>query len=457
MLINDDIISIIPSEIAINYRVIPYDMSDDYVSLYTDNNSEITKNELEVIINNNIKLSLLDSNELNKLLNIYYQNTGKTEYNQDNLLQEVVEDAIKMGSTDIHFEIYRDIARIRLRIDGLLIERKKIEKELYSGIINRIKIYSKLDISEKRLPQDGRMRINEYDIRVSIIPTHFGEKVVMRILGQDAVGYKIDSIGFNDNELKIYVEAIKKSNGIVLISGPTGSGKTTTLYATLQYLNNIKRNILSVEDPVEYTIDGINQVQVNNEIGLTFSNVLRSFLRQDPDVIMLGEIRDSETAEMAIRASLTGHLVLSTLHTNSSWGTISRLIDMGIPSFLISETLNISIAQRLVRILCNNCKKETKLDLEELPKQIQRKINFDEQYVPMGCSQCNYTGYKGRKAIFELLPTNKETIEVIKNNSSGYFDFFEKNNLNTLSDKAIELLKEGTTSLSDIYSILITS
>jgi len=457
MLINDDIISIIPSEIAINYRVIPYDMSDDYVSLYTDNNSEITKNELEVIINNNIKLSLLDSNELNKLLNIYYQNTGKTEYNQDNLLQEVVEDAIKMGSTDIHFEIYRDIARIRLRIDGLLIERKKIEKELYSGIINRIKIYSKLDISEKRLPQDGRMRINEYDIRVSIIPTHFGEKVVMRILGQDAVGYKIDSIGFNDNELKIYVEAIKKSNGIVLISGPTGSGKTTTLYATLQYLNNIKRNILSVEDPVEYTIDGINQVQVNNEIGLTFSNVLRSFLRQDPDVIMLGEIRDSETAEMAIRASLTGHLVLSTLHTNSSWGTISRLIDMGIPSFLISETLNISIAQRLVRILCNNCKKETKLDLEELPKQIQRKINFDEQYVPMGCSQCNYTGYKGRKAIFELLPTNKETIEVIKNNSSGYFDFFEKNNLNTLSDKAIELLKEGATSLSDIYSILITS
>jgi type IV pilus assembly protein PilB len=359
-----------------------------------------------------------------------------------------------LKSSDIHFEVYEESARIRFRIDGQLIERYKVEKDNYLELVNKIKIKAKLNITEKRLPQDGRITTESFDIRVSILPTLFGEKIVMRLLGQDASNIDLNTLGLEDEELRQYLEAVKKPNGIILISGPTGSGKTTTLYATLRLLNDSKRNIVTVEDPIEYTLKGINQVQLKEDIGLTFASALKSFLRQDPDVIMLGEIRDSETALMAIRASLTGHLVLSTIHTNSAIGTISRLVDMGVPSYLISETLNLSVAQRLVRKLCDNCKKEVDFQKEDFPFNYEFPYDLSKYYKSVGCNQCFHTGYKGRRAIYEVLPVDHKITEAIKNNTITRL-YSNDDNYKSLSDKAFDILAEGETSLEEIYSILI--
>ena len=276
----------------------------------------------------------------------------------------------------------------------------------------------------------------------------------MRILGRDASHLDINQLGLENEDQLNYLEAVKKTNGIVLISGPTGSGKTTTLYGTLKHLNDTKRNIVTVEDPIEYTLKGINQVQLKENIGLTFSSALRSFLRQDPDIIMLGEIRDAETAQMAIRASLTGHLVLSTIHTNSAIGTISRLIDMGIPSFLIAETLSVSVAQRLVRTLCKSCKKEIDFDKNNLPSSYIVQTDIDKHAIAVGCNDCYFTGYKGRRAIYEVLPITKEVAIAIKNKSLEESNLFSTNRL---SDKAFNLLLNGETSLDEIYPMLINN
>jgi type II secretory ATPase GspE/PulE/Tfp pilus assembly ATPase PilB-like protein len=343
-----------------------------------------------------------------------------------------------------------------LRIDGLLIEKYTIKVENYLELINKIKIRSNLDITEKRLPQDGRISLETFDIRVSILPTHYGEKVVMRLLGRDASHLNLNALGMDTEEQEIYKTAVKKTNGIILISGPTGSGKTTTLYATLKHLNHSKTNIVTVEDPIEYTLKGINQVQLKEDIGLTFTSALRSFLRQDPDIIMLGEIRDAKTAQMAIRASLTGHLVLSTIHTNSALGTISRLIDMGVPAFLIAETLTISIAQRLVRKLCTHCKEETILHVQDLPKSLRINNAITHQYTAKGCDRCYYTGYKDRTAIYEMIAITEEIAEVIKQEriqeAKKYIDQ-EK----SLAYKALQLFKDGITSLEEVYPILLNS
>ena len=260
---------------------------------------------------------------------------------------------------------------------------------------------SNLDIAEKRLPQDGRINFKhqnqQFDIRVSVLPTLHGEKVVLRLLNNDATDIDLKKLGFSKLDLDNYLQGVKRPNGILLISGPTGSGKTTTLYATLKLLNKETRNILTIEDPIEYTLEGVNQVQLKESIGLGFASALRTFLRQDPDVIMVGEIRDTETANMAIRASLTGHLVLSTIHTNSAWGTVSRLMDMNIPPFLVASTLNTTVAQRLVRLLCPKCKKETPFDTELYPRQFKPYQAVHFHFLPNGCEECYYTGYKGRK------------------------------------------------------------
>jgi general secretion pathway protein E/type IV pilus assembly protein PilB len=320
-------------------------------------------------------------------------------------------------------------------------------------LVNKIKIRANLDISEKRLPQDGRIQYQDFDIRVSILPTLHGEKIVMRILGHDASSISIDKLGFTEEDKNHYLEGIKKPNGIILISGPTGSGKTTTLYATLKLLNDEKRNIMTVEDPVEYTLKGINQVQLKESIGLTFQSALRSFLRQDPDVIMLGEIRDGETAQMAIRAALTGHLVLSTIHTNSAWGTISRLIDMGVPSFLLANTISTSVAQRLVRKLCVNCAVETPLE----SKDWSYTIPFDapeNHTTPVGCDKCHYTGYKGRVALYEIIPIDHELAACIKHNDHDITGKLKERNIQSLSNKAYEIFIEGKTSLEEVYPLL---
>jgi type II secretory ATPase GspE/PulE/Tfp pilus assembly ATPase PilB-like protein len=363
-------------------------------------------------------------------------------------------EAKSIGSSDIHFEVYEEDARIRFRVDGLLIEKYKIPGDNYLELINKIKIEANLDITEKRLPQDGRINYEDFDIRVSILPTLHGEKVVMRLLGKDTSHLSLEDVGFEPDQYQIYLESIKQANGIVLISGPTGSGKTTTLYATLKLLNDNKRNIVTVEDPIEYTLRGINQVQLKEDIGLGFTSALRSFLRQDPDIIMLGEIRDAETAKMAIRASLTGHLVLSTIHTNSAIGTISRLIDMGVPAFYIAETLNASIAQRLLRKLCNSCKEQTNLNTKDFPMGYKMPEPIDTYYRAVGCPECFYTGYKGRVAIYEIIPINNEIVSVIKEHPQNI-----KDNINykyqSLSRKAFDLLANGTTSIEEIYSLLI--
>ena len=281
-----------------------------------------------------------------------------------------------------------------------------------------------------------------------------GEKIVMRLLGNDASNIDLSTLGLDGEEFNYYLEAIKKPNGIILISGPTGSGKTTTLYATLKLLNDSIRNIVTVEDPIEYTLKGINQVQLKEDIGLTFAAALRSFLRQDPDIIMLGEIRDSETAMMAIRASLTGHLVLSTIHTNSAVGTIARLIDMGIPPYLIAETLNISVAQRLVRKLCSHCKQSATFQLEDFPSNYKIPYSIDTLYKPVGCNKCYHTGYSGRRAIYEVLNIDYKTANYIKNNEVTSI-FSDDNSPKSLSQQAFDLLSNGETALEEIYSILI--
>ena len=463
IIVTNEILHVISADLANYYKIIPKEISGDTITFYSleSNNSEDLKDEIELLVGKNVVLEASSESFISKALSLNYrkervENSENKSINIDrgDFLETLLNEAKNLKSSDIHCEIYENSARIRFRIDGHLIERYKIEIENYLELVNKIKIRSKLNITEKRLPQDGRITTDKFDIRVSILPTLFGEKIVMRLLGQDASNIDLKTLGFQQEELNDYLEAVKKPNGIILISGPTGSGKTTTLYATLRLLNDSKRNIVTVEDPIEYTLKGINQVQLKEDIGLTFASALKSFLRQDPDIIMLGEIRDSETALMAIRASLTGHLVLSTIHTNSAVGTVSRLIDMGVPSYLISETLNLSVAQRLIRKLCNTCKEETPCDKNNFPEDYSFPYEIEKMYKPVGCNDCYHTGFKGRTAIYEVINVNSKIASAIKNNNFNTF-FETDENYKSLSDKAFDVLANGETSLDEIYSILL--
>ena len=450
----------IRSDLAWHYRIIPKEVTESVTSFYIDEEQDqfLVQEELVALLGVTVELIPVSKDILQRSLGKYYRTTNDQENKitfdaKVDFVDRLIQEANNIGSSDIHIEIFGENARVRMRIDGMLIQRYLVEKADYPELINKIKIRSNLDISEKRLPQDGRIQYEDFDIRVSILPTLHGEKIVLRILGKDASSLSIDKLGFSEMEKTYYLEGIKKPNGIILISGPTGSGKTTTLYATLKMLNDEKRNIVTVEDPIEYTLDGINQVQLKESIGLTFASALRSFLRQDPDVIMLGEIRDAETAQMAIRAALTGHLVLSTIHTNSAWGTISRLIDMGVPSFLLANTINSSVAQRLVRKLCE-CKTEVDLDPNDWPIG-SSKVNIPSTHaVAVGCDKCHYTGYKGRIALYEVIPMDHELSNAIKNNDSSVEDLLGKRNIKTLANRALEILTEGKTSLEEVYALL---
>lgn len=451
---------LIRSDLAWHYRILPKAQSDSGVTFYIDETTdvELTREELSALLGIEIQLDKCSKETIQRSLGRYYRNTdgedSKISFDANtDFVDRLIQEANRLGSSDIHIEIYGEKARIRIRIDGNLIQRFSIAKEDYPELVNKIKIRSNLDISEKRLPQDGRIEYNDFDIRVSILPTLHGEKIVMRILGHDASSISLEKVGFSKVEEKRYLEGVRKPNGIILISGPTGSGKTTTLYATLKLLNQEKRNIVTVEDPVEYTLDGINQVQLKESIGLTFASALRSFLRQDPDVIMLGEIRDGETAQMAIRAALTGHLVLSTIHTNSAWGTISRLIDMGVPPFLLANTINTSVAQRLVRKLCTSCATKSMLDLTDWPPVDNFEIP-KEVATPVGCDQCHYTGYKGRMALYEVIPIDQTLALAIKGNDHEVDTLLKERGIKNLATRAYEVLIEGTTSLEEVYPLL---
>jgi type IV pilus assembly protein PilB len=463
--IPNSIIQLITAEQAFYYNIVPFNLEDENLSCYSNEEaSQDTLNEFKVIFDvKKVIIKTIPDETFQELRSRYYrisnQNTKKRtlHYNND-FLEQIIIAAKSIGSSDIHFEPYENECRVRFRLDGKLLEQYSITISEYPIIANKIKIKAGLDIAERRLPQDGRITMHndysEFDIRVSSLPTLHGEKIVLRLLNKDAGDINLDVLGFSSQELTLFKEYLKTPQGLILISGPTGSGKTTTLYAALKLLNKPKHNILTIEDPIEYTLEGINQVQLKEAIGLNFASALRSFLRQDPDIIMVGEIRDVETANMAIRASLTGHLVLSTIHTNSAWATISRLIDMGIPSFLIASTLKMTIAQRLVRKLCESCKVEQDIKFLSFPSSYEKSKNLHAIYKSVGCQDCHYTGYNGRVAIYEIIPITKELVEKIKSNSLDINDYLAEHKIPTLKSNAERLLQSGVTTLDEVYTFL---
>jgi len=439
------------------------------------------------------EIVLTDEDSYNRLLNKYLE--VKTEKDLKSDIDEVVEEeisleefvkesvdilnsensapvikfvnsmffqAIKKQASDIHIETHEHFGLIRFRIDGVLTTQAKIQKKLTELIINRIKVISNLDISEKRVPQDGRTQIKlankTIDIRVSIVPTYFGEKAVMRILMESEDIPSLKELGFNEEITEGFKELLEHSYGMILVTGPTGSGKSTTLHSFLQTISTPEKNIITVEDPVEYKADNINQIQVNTKVGLTFVKALRSILRQDPDIIMVGEIRDKETATIAVQAALTGHLMLSTLHTNNASSTITRLVDMGIEEFLLSSSLIGILSQRLVRKLCD-CKVLDD-DTKELDKIIQsepllKKYEIKNIYKPKGCAKCNFTGYKGRKAVGELFIMNDEIKTLIskKANDIELKKAMINHGMKTLKEALFEEVINGTTSLKEAIRV----
>jgi len=461
--IEASLLQLISSEQAYHYNIVPVEAHNGTLLLKTDKASDRLRQELRVVLGKDIELVPETKENMAHYLALNFRTSEGDQsdglhYSWD-FLEKVLMRAKNIGSSDIHFEPYETFCRVRFRLDGKLKEQFVIERSEYPVIVNQLKIKAGLDISEKRLPQDGRITVKsqtgEFDIRVSSLPTLHGEKIVLRLLGKDTDNIQLEELGFTHRELKTYKQAIKKPNGIILISGPTGSGKTTTLYATLKILNDHKTNILTIEDPIEYTLEGINQVQLRENIGLDFASTLRTFLRQDPDIIMVGEIRDVKTANMAIRAAMTGHLVLSTIHTNSAWATISRLVDMGIPAFLIASTLNVSVAQRLVRKLCPYCKEEAKILKETFPVQMPIPKKLTTHYMAKGCHKCYHTGYKGRKAIYEIIPIGKALEGHIKNNDLEIDTYLKEEGIPTLKDNAVDLIRQGITSVEEVYALLM--
>ncbi|HHX61425.1 MAG TPA: Flp pilus assembly complex ATPase component TadA [Epulopiscium sp.] len=378
------------------------------------------------------------------------------------LLNSLIEQAIKEKASDIHIEPYASDIRVRFRIDGDLKEVTTLNKTSHSGIITRIKIIGKMDIAEKRVPQDGRVETKisgrDVDMRISTLPTVYGEKIVIRILDRSGFMFSKKDIGFNPYDLEVFDKILAQPYGMILVTGPTGSGKTTTLYTVLQELNQIEKNIITIEDPVEYKLKGVNQVQVNTKSGLTFASGLRSILRQDPDIVMIGEIRDSETAEIATRAAITGHLVLSTLHTNDSPSSIARLVDMGVEPYLVSSAIVGVVSQRLVKLLCPRCK--TSYEASDIEKNILG-LSRDEKLIlnkaGQGCSSCN-KGYKGRTAIHELMPINEKIRNLI--DSRANIDLLRnqaiEEGMTTLLQSAAQLAREGKISYEQVLQVGFT-
>lgn len=383
-----------------------------------------------------------------------------------NGVDDILSHAIHVGVSDIHFEIFKDLADVRFRKNGTLEvanEYTKFVESNYNAIIARIKILANLDIAEKRLPQDGKVSYQskngtDVDFRISVLPTHLGERIVIRILNTASLALSIDKLGFNEKQTEDFLEAIKAPQGLILVTGPTGSGKSTTLYGAINYLNKPGVNILTAEDPIEYTLSGIAQVQVREDIGLTFSSALRSFLRQDPEIILVGEIRDAETADIATKAALTGHLVLSTLHTNSAIGAIYRLTNMGLPAYLVSSSLSLVVAQRLMRLNCTNCIEEHTLDVTKYKDLVELfpKTSVIKYKKGAGCSQCGYTGYFGRRAIHEVLMITPKLQEAIseQKTENEIQTIAEKQGFETMAKIAIHHIEIGELSPEEYLRVI---
>ncbi len=375
------------------------------------------------------------------------------------LINALIAEAVKTRASDIHIEPYEKSLSVRLRVDGVLREVLSLPSRMTPVLVSRVKVMARLDIAEKRLPQDGRISIalggKTVDVRVSTLPARFGERVVMRILDKDSARLDLDALGMPADILARLKQSLQKPNGVILVTGPTGSGKTTTLYAALNLLNDPGRNILTVEDPVEYAIDGVGQTQVNSKVGMTFATGLRAILRQDPDIVMVGEIRDVETAEIAIQAALTGHLVLSTVHTNSAVGAVTRLRDMGAEPFLLSSTITAVLAQRLVRRLCPTCKTPHEPDAAE-----RRLLGIDDNapatvFAPQGCGRCGQTGYEGRIGVYELVVAD-ETLKTLIHENAGEQALAAHafRRADTLAESGFRHVRAGLTSIEEVLRVV---
>lgn len=485
--INPDVARSIPEALASKYSLIPIEIEDDRIVVAMSNPLNLfaiddvkfaTGYEVEPVIasKENIRKSIEKiftkqsaEKAVEDLKNEYSSLDSKkldADYIDEinnapavRLVNSVISQAVKSRASDIHIEPCENFVKIRFRIDGQLQEVMRAARQTLSAIITRIKIMSNLNIAEKRLPQDGRVMITvdnkDIDMRISVLPTVFGEKIVIRILNRNSFLVTKDQLGIDSVQLAKLEKMIKIQNGIILLTGPTGSGKSTTLYTLLNELNTDEKNIITVEDPVEYMMEGISQVHVNNKIGLTFASGLRSILRQDPDIIMIGEIRDNETAEIAIRAAITGHLVLSTLHTNDAPSSISRLIDMGIQPFLVSTSLIGSIAQRLVRKICLNCKYEYEPDEDEkvlLGIRPEQKVIL---YKGKGCNMCNHTGYFSRTGIYEIMEFTKSHMEALSRNAGieEIRDISIKTGMKTLRQSCTDLVLKGITTVEELIRV----
>ena len=487
--INPQAIQKIPQNICKRYKVFPYNIENNklYLAMEDPQDREAIQDVRRIagmdIVSNIASISEINQaidhwysqTDIDKVISEYAKNEEKNdleEIGEDDdvnsapivrLVHNILESAVRRKASDIHIEYDGDHMRVRFRIDGILVEHMRTSAKAYKAIISRIKIMANLNISEKRLPQDGRIYLEidnkPVDFRVSTMPTSKDEKVVMRVLDKSSFMVSKEKLGFSEESIEIYDNLLSKPYGLILVVGPTGSGKTTTLYSMLNQLNDVEKNILTIEDPIEYELEGINQSQINYKAGLDFASALRAFLRQDPDIIMVGEIRDHDTAEIAIRASLTGHLVLSTLHANTAVGAISRLSDMGMDSFLITSSLVGVVAQRLVRKVCPHCKAAYEASIGE-----KKALNYDINknltlYKGEGCEKCNNTGYKGRLGIYEMIQVSKPIRELIDSGAKEEEILSKANELgmkNMRQDASMKVIS-GLTTVEEMIRVTFIS
>ncbi len=495
--IPDGLIKMIKKEVAEEFNIIPYEMKDNKIIFATSEPDEhlVLKIREKTLLPKDMEIKFVVATEsaIKNGLSMYYGISEKLEVDESlkeilknsdsvgadeeekveeggytendapviKITNALISDAVRLRASDIHLNPFPKNMVVRYRIDGVLQTQKSPPKQYRNAIVSRIKVMSRMDIMEKRQAQDGRIKIKVQnkviDLRVSVLPTIYGENVVMRILDQEGLMLDLSKLGFEPKELEIYKDAIQSPYGLILHTGPTGSGKTTTLYSALSTINDVSRNIMTLEDPVEYQLPGIIQIQMNHDINFDFSVALRAVLRQDPNIMMVGEIRDKETADIAIKAALTGHLLFSTLHTNDAPSTIMRLIDMGIDPIYVGSALRIVVAQRLMRKVCQKCKKEYVPDDDELQKlQITRDfIKGATLYIGEGCPACNGSGYKGRVAIYEIMPMTPELAELVfkRADLNEIRKQAEKDGMRTLRSVALEKWKNGITTSEEIIRV----
>ena len=449
--VNNEALSMVNGKLARKYNAIPIDIKGNDLEVAISKDNLYALEDFRLATGKNIIFKTMKEDEISRSIEKYYSKNQPIESDfLKDILENILQKAVLLNASDIHIEPFEKLLKIRMRVDGSLKEINTYNIELHSQLSTLIKLLAGMNIAEKRLPQDGRIDKdidnNIVDLRISTIPTVYGEKIVIRILNRNTFFKSKYEIGFSDEAINKIKSMTSDMSGLIIVTGPTGSGKTTTLYSILNDFKNIDKNIVTIEDPVEYKLEGINQIQVNYKYGLDFATGLKSILRQDPDIIMIGEIRDKETAQIAIRAASTGHLVISTMHTNNSVESINRLVDMGIPRYLISSVLKGIISQKLVRKVCEHCSIE-----EELDENTYTKLKLKTIKIEQGCSKCNYSGYKGRIAVYEILEIDKRIRHSIIDSelSDEIYILGKLNGMISFQDSCSYLLKNGITTLKE--------